>query len=107
MALLKVIQNVLGRKQEVYVPTQKQVEIDFGSVAVEEKVFIITDADVQSGMKITATHSADAATDKEQDENEMDKLVIAATANNGSITMYVSAIPNCVSGAFKINYIVS
>jgi hypothetical protein len=86
---------------------QKEVEIDFGTHSLSEKVFTIVDADVQTTSLISAFQSAKAATGKDQDENEMDKLLLCAVAGNGSFTLYAQCFPNVVEGKFKINYLVS
>ena len=86
---------------------QKEIEIDFGEHSLAEKVFTIVDADVQTTSLVSAFQSAKAATGKEQDENEMDKLLLCAVAGDGSFTLYAQCFPNVVEGKFKINYLVS
>jgi hypothetical protein len=87
--------------------SQRVVEIDFGTVGVAEKTFTIVDAEITTSSVISAFQSGAAATGRDSDENEMDKLFVSAIANNGSLTLYTSCYPNVVSGKYKINYIVS
>jgi hypothetical protein len=107
MALLKVIQNVLGRKQEVYVPTQKQVEIDFGLAAVRDKTFTVVDADVVATSLVMAQQSAKAATGKSQDENERESILFKCVAQTGQFTMYAQVLNNsAVNGKFIVTYLI-
>lgn len=91
---------------EVRVPTLKTVEIDFGLSAVRDKTFTVTDADVTLASLIMANHSAAAATGKSQDENEMDSLILKAVSGTGQFTLYATANPTLVAGAFNITYLV-
>jgi hypothetical protein len=86
---------------------QKEIEIDFGTHSLAEKVFTVVDSDIQSTSIVSVFQSAKAATGKDQDENEMDKLLLCAVAGDGSFTLYAQCFPNVVSGKFKINYLVS
>lgn len=90
----------------VSLPIQKETEIDFGQHALAEKVFTIVDAGVTTESLISVFHSGKAATGKDQDENEMDKLLFCAVAGNGGFTLYAQCFPNVVEGKFKINYLV-
>lgn len=81
-----------------------EVEVNFGSVPLWEKVFTITDAGVSGTSKIIATQSGKAAIGQDTDENEMDSLILSCSPGSGSFTLFARAVPGPVSGKFKINY---
>lgn len=84
-----------------------QTEVDFGATPTLTGTFTISDAAVQVGSKIVAAQSADAATGREADENDMDPLDVAAgIATAGGFTIYAKAGNGPVVGKFKINYLV-
>lgn len=85
----------------------KQVEIDFGAVAVSEKVFTITDPLSVAGVRGQAWQSFDAATGKQADENEMDSIrLIAGQCAAGSFQLYANVVQGFfVQGVYKINYL--
>lgn len=83
----------------------KSVEIDFGAAATKRKTFTIVDVDVSPTTLILIGHSAQAATGRSQDENEMDFLFLRAAGGTGEFTLYADAFPNFVSGKFRVNYL--
>jgi hypothetical protein len=87
-----------------------QVEIDFGTSPLYNKVFTITDAAVLSTSKMLAVHDASlASAGKLQDDAEYDGLVCRAfpAGGGGSFTLYVDAYPGPVVGKFKILYVIA
>ena len=86
--------------------TGVEVEIDFGSIAVWDATFTITDATISATSKIIITHSGNAATGKEADENEMDNLVCTPRPTAGSFDLFCSGVPGAVEGKFKLFYAV-
>lgn len=85
----------------------KQVEVDFGLVAVSEQSFTITDALAVAGVKGQAWQSYDAATNKQADENEMDSIrFVAGQCAAGAFKIYANVIQGFfVRGVYKINYL--
>lgn len=83
----------------------KSVEIDLGSLAVRDKTFVITDAEVNTSSKIMIGQSAKAATGRQQDENEMDALFCRAAPGSGEFTLYVTVLTGRASGKYWVNYI--
>lgn len=82
-----------------------QVEIDFGNIAVSDALFFVTDTNIKPSSFIVAQMSYDAATDKDEDETEMDYLQIRCKAGDGFFTMFVnSSDGSYLHDKFKINY---
>lgn len=105
MSLTKAVSVGTEGQEEVLIPAVREALIDFGASALKHKTFTVTDADVAPGMLILVGHSAEAAPGRDQDENEMDTLFLRAVAGTGEFTVYATAHPNRVSGAFYINYV--
>ena len=86
----------------------KQTEVDFGTDAVCEKVFTVSDAAVTTSIKVVAWQSGTAATGRQADENEMDVISFVAIPGTGQITLAARVISGfLVSGKYKVNYIIS
>ena|SRR3990167_6082518 len=84
-----------------------ETELDFGTaVAQQAKSFTITDAAVGATSSILMEQSLEAATGKQQDENEMDSFNVRCVAAAGSFTAYVESLYGSVAGIFKFNYLV-
>lgn len=92
-----------------YVPsTTTQVEIDFGAVPLYSQTFTITDPLLQSGQLVDVTQSGDAATGRQADENEMDRLAFAVSSPTaGQFVVYVAGVQGPVAGKYKILYILT
>ncbi|MEP6983951.1 MAG: hypothetical protein ABI970_00015 [Chloroflexota bacterium] len=86
---------------------QKQTEIDFGILGTRSKTFTITDADIAESSILMAVQSGNAATDRAQDENEMDALILRCAAAEGEFTLFADSLFGPVSGKYKINYSIS
>ena len=86
----------------------KQIEVDFGSLPVSEKLFTITDELVKTTNKIIASIAYDKPTNKDLDELEMDDLSIkAGNASNGTFKLFIKeANGSYLADKFKINYTV-
>lgn len=82
----------------------KVAEIDFGT-GRRSLVATITDAAIAANQQILITQSAEAATGKSQDENEMDPVILRAVAAAGSMTVYADAIHGPITGKVKVNYL--
>lgn len=84
-------------------------EIDFGDLAVTEKLFTITDANVISSSNVVATLAYEAPTGKDLDEIGLEKLQITCGQSiAGAFNMFINTINGSgVSGSFKINYLIS
>jgi hypothetical protein len=84
--------------------TITEIEIDFGSTAVVNKVFTITDAGVSGTSKILATQSGAAPTGRSADENEFTALLFNATPGTGQFFLNAFCVNGKVAGKHKVNY---
>lgn len=83
----------------------KQIEVDFGNIAIPEKSFTIADGDVKSNKKIIAQLAYEAPTGKDLDEIEMDYLNIRCSTQDGLLTMFITSNDGSyLHDKFKINY---
>lgn len=81
-------------------------EISF-SIAGYEDTFTIIDANVSSSSYVSINFLGNAATSKDADENEFDKMDVVAIPFNGGFTLSVQTNPGPVYGAFKFSYTVA
>jgi hypothetical protein len=79
-------------------------EIDFGPTPTYDKSFIITDANVSTLNAVLPIQIGIAATGRQLDEDEMDKLQIVAEAGAGQFTLKIHSTTGPVSGKYKIGY---
>lgn len=77
-----------------------QATVDFGSVPVQSKSFVVVDAALSATSKVVITAHA------ESDELEMDMITYAALPGSGQMTVFASALPGPVSGTRKFNYLI-
>ncbi len=84
----------------------KQVEIDFGTLPVSEKLFTIVDASVTPTSHIVGTVAYEAPTGKDLDELEMDELDLKFGPGSGQFTLYATGENGYIADRFKINYVV-
>ena len=84
-------------------PSLTEVEIDFGSKPVNDKTFVITDGTVTNTNKIIVFPSPNNVTGQLGNDWEVDNAIFSATANTGSITLYVNA-QFSMNGKRKIYY---
>ena len=84
--------------------TMFTVELDFGSTPTRSKTFVVSNAGVTSSSQIMVQQSAEAATSRSADENEMDALICRQFPGSGSFTMYVDSLFGPVTGKYKFNY---
>jgi len=68
------------------------------------KTFEIADVNIHAGNMLTMSHSANAATGRAQDENEMDTFACRAVAYEGGLTAYIDSLFGTVSGKYKFIY---
>lgn len=87
-------------------PVVKETEIDFGAVALPEKVFTILDATVAPASKVFALHSGKAAAGKDADEAEFDAIDFRCEPLAGSFRLYATSLLGPVLGTFKVDYVV-
>ena len=80
------------------------VEIDFGSTPVDSGTFTITDSNVQTTNFVLPFQAGIAATGRQVDENDMDKLGLVAVVGVGQFTLYAEGMDGPVSGKYKIGY---
>jgi len=86
---------------------EKQTEIDFGATPVDNATFIIVDAAVTTGSRITAKVAYEAPTGKDLDEVEMDMLELLCGPGSGQFTLFARGMEGYVHDKFKINYAVA
>jgi hypothetical protein len=87
--------------------TVTEVEIDFGSVPVPSKSFVITEALASPTSKIIPSPSSKTATGRVgTDDMEWDMISLSAVPGSGSFTLYAVANPGPVVGKRNIQYIV-
>ncbi len=82
----------------------KTTELDFGADSVHTATFTVTDADILAGTFVTFQRSNEAATSRDQDENEFADFNIEVLQNVGSLTVLFDVRDGRVSGKFKFNY---
>jgi hypothetical protein len=82
------------------------VDVDFGTLPLYSKEFIISDTNVYSTSSVTAQILYEATATKELDEFEMDIInVICGKVTDGSFTILVRTVDNSyLAGEFKIKY---
>ena len=85
----------------------KQIEVDFGTTPIPNKIFTITDAGVSATSQLLAQTAYEAPTGKDLDEIEMDNLQIRCKPAAGSFDMYIEAADSSyLADTFKINYLI-
>lgn len=84
----------------------KRIELDFGPVAVVEKVFTVVDASVLPASRLMMIHSGSAATGKQADEAEFDAIDCRCEPLTGSFRVYATSLLGHVFGTFKFDYAV-
>jgi hypothetical protein len=85
----------------------KEVEIDFGPVAVKEKVFAVADGNCAPNSRVIMLHSGKAASGKQADEAEFDAIDCRCEPYAGGFRVYATSLLGHVFGLFKFNYTVS
>ena len=86
--------------------TMVETEVDFGASATTAASATVTDASVSATSKILVTMSGNAATGRQADENEMDKLVCSVRPGTGSFVVHCIPLPGPISGKYKLFYTV-
>lgn len=81
-------------------------ELDFGDSPSWGGVFEISIAGVTPDKKVICFQSGNAATGKEQDENELDALLLRGFAGVDLVTVYADVIPGPAMGPFKIELVI-
>ncbi len=84
----------------------KQTEIDFGTTPVAEASFTISDGDVTVYSRLSGAISYEAATGKDQDENDMDAIDLLFAPGDKSFTLYAKGRDGYVADKFKVNYLI-
>ena len=82
----------------------KQTEIDFGVTPIGEKIFTITDTDIDALAIILVQLAYVAPTGKELDELEFDSFDFRCYPGVGSFTLLAISKEGYVADKFKINY---
>lgn len=85
----------------------RQVEIDFGSLPVEQADFVIADAGVNLASVISGSVAYEAPTGKDLDELEMDDLQLRFGSGTGQFTINARGNVGYVEGTFKINVVLA
>lgn len=84
-------------------PSLTEVEIDFGTKPVNNKIFTIVDGAVTNTNKVIVNPSPNNSTGQVGNDWEVDTATFSAAANAGSITLYVNTLFS-ISGKRKIYY---
>lgn len=84
----------------------KQIEVDFGTLPISEKSFLITDASVTPASHIVGSVAYEAPTGKDLDELDMDGLDLKFGPGSGQFTVFAKGQEGYISDKFKINYVV-
>lgn len=79
-------------------------EIDFGPTPVRSSSFTITDSNVSTANFILPFQAGIAATGRQLDENDMDKLDLITVVGSGQFTLYAEGLDGPLSGKYKIGY---
>lgn len=83
-----------------------EVEIDFGSIPISEKLFTITDSLSATTSLITVRPSGNPATNRGSDDWQWDSIQFAAKGNTGNFTVYAKASGK-IGGKRKILYTIN
>jgi hypothetical protein len=79
-------------------------EIDFGPTPIWGQTFVITDSNVQTTNFVLPFQAGIAATGRQVDEEDMDKIALVAVVGAGFFTLYTEGIDGPLSGKYKIGY---
>jgi hypothetical protein len=82
----------------------KEVELDFGTPAVVEKVFTVADAAVTALSLVNMLQSGAAATGRQADEAEFDAIDCRCEPFVGGFRVYATSLLGSVVGKYKFNY---
>jgi hypothetical protein len=89
------------------VPTMAEVELDFGTPAVVEKVFTVIDPACTPASRIIMNQSGAAATGRDADEAEFDAIDCRCQPLAGSFRVYATSLLGSVLGKYKFNYVLA
>ena len=84
--------------------TITEVEIDFGTIPVTEKSFIITDAGISIISKIIVQPSGNVATSRVGNDYSWETFSFSATSGTGNFTLYANCSNGSLVGKRKIYY---
>lgn len=87
--------------------TWTEIEVDFGTTPVADKLFSVSDGTVSSTSKVIIMESGKAATGRIAGDAEWDSITAAALPATGSFTIYALARPGPVVGKRKLHYTVA
>lgn len=79
-------------------------EIDFGPTPTYDATFLIADSNVSTTSVVIPIQIGVAATGRQLDEDEMDKLQIVAESLSGQFRLKIHSTTGPVSGKYKIGY---
>lgn len=85
----------------------RSIEIDFGSVPVQEKSFIVIDSEIMPTSRITGNIAYIPPTGKSLDEIEVDDLSLIFSSGAGQFTIFAKSLTGGVSGKFVVHYFIS
>jgi hypothetical protein len=71
---------------------------------VQSATFTITDSNVQATNFVLPVQAGIAATGRQVDENDMDKMSLVAIVGTGQFTLYAEGRDGPLSGKYKIGY---
>lgn len=85
----------------------RSIEIDFGSVPVEEASFIIVDPEITAASRITGSIAYLTPTGKSLDELTVDDITLRFGSGAGQFTIFARSLRGAVSGKFVVHYFIS
>lgn len=80
------------------------VEVDFGAAPLVNAVFTITDATITTASRIFLQASGEAATGKDQDENEFDQFDFMVVPAAGTFDVFVRCLTGPFADKLKLAY---
>jgi hypothetical protein len=81
-----------------------EIEVDFGTTNLTQKIFTITDAGVSATSKIVISISGNTATGRNADETQMEVFYTFATPGTGAFDLLVKSLEGPVVGTYKLFY---
>lgn len=85
----------------------RSIEIDFGSVPVEESSFIVVDPEITVASRITGSIAYIAPAGKALDELTVDDITLRFGSGLGQFTIFARTLQGAVSGKFVVHYFLS
>jgi hypothetical protein len=82
------------------------ITVNFGTLPVRTKTFIITDSNVSPTSHLIISQSGTAAPGRQSDENEMDPILFSGTPGSGQFILIANALTGPITGKYNVNYVI-